>query len=58
MVDGSFVIETNIALYKAMLKLDIDEEKRSVVERLLAEAEEVLAMDFKRQQVTSIGTTE
>jgi hypothetical protein len=44
-----FIIKLNIAHYQAMLKLDIDDEKRSTLERLLAEAEEVLATDFKEQ---------
>jgi hypothetical protein len=41
MTDGSlsvFVQEMNIARFQAMLKLDIDDEKRTVVERLLQEA--------------------
>ena len=33
-----FVIEMNIAHFQAILKLDMDSAKRSVVERLLAEA--------------------
>ena len=37
------IIQMNIAHYEALLKLDIDGEKRSVVERLLAEARENLA---------------
>ena len=45
--DERFIIKVNIAHYEAMLKLRIDDEKRSTVERLLAEAEEVLATDFK-----------
>ena len=48
--DDRYVIKTNIARYQAMLTLDIDDKKRSVVERLLTEAEEVLATDFKTQQ--------
>lgn len=35
--EDPFIIKMNIAHYKAMLKLDIDTKKRSVVERLLAE---------------------
>lgn len=42
-------IKLNIAHYQAMLKLDVDDEQRSTVARLLAEAEEVLATDFKEQ---------
>jgi hypothetical protein len=45
--DERFIIKLNIANYEATLKLDIDGEKRSTVERLLAEAEEVLATDLK-----------
>jgi hypothetical protein len=48
--DNRYVIKTNIARYRAMLTLDMDDKKRSVVERLLVEAEEVLAADFKTQQ--------
>lgn len=33
-----FIIQRNIARYEAMLKLDMDAKKRSVVEGLLAEA--------------------
>jgi hypothetical protein len=47
--DDRFIIKLNIAHYQAMLKLDIDGEKRSTVERLLTEAEDVLATDFKEQ---------
>jgi hypothetical protein len=32
------IIQMNIAHYRAMLKLDLDDAKRSIVERLLAEA--------------------
>jgi hypothetical protein len=32
-----------------MLKLDIDDERRATVERLLAEANDVLAEDSKEQ---------
>ena len=48
--DEQFIIKVNIAHYQAMLKLHIDDEKRSMVERLLAEAEEAMAMDSKTQQ--------
>lgn len=47
--DERFIIKLNIAQYQAMLKLDIDDEKRSTVARLLAEAEQALARDFKEQ---------
>jgi hypothetical protein len=45
--DERYIIKVNIAHYQAMLKLDIDEEKRSTVQRLVAEAEEVLATDLE-----------
>jgi hypothetical protein len=47
--DERFIINLNIAHYQAMLKLDIDDEKRSTVARLLAEAEKELTTDFKEQ---------
>jgi len=47
--DERFIIKLNIDHYQAMLKLDIDDEKRSTIERLLAEADGVLATDFKEQ---------
>jgi hypothetical protein len=45
--DERYIIKVNIAHYQAMLKLDIDDEKRSTIQRLLAEAEEVLVADSK-----------
>ena len=39
-----FAIHMNIARYRALLKGDIDEEKRPVIERLLTEAEGNLAL--------------
>lgn len=45
--DELFIIKLNIARYQAMLKLDIDHDKRSTIEHLLAEAQEVLAADLK-----------
>jgi hypothetical protein len=45
--DERYIIKANIAHYEAMLKLEIDAEKRSTIQRLLAEAEEVLAADLK-----------
>ncbi len=38
-----FIIRTNIAHYRAMLKLDMDERKRAIIERLLAKTEKDLA---------------
>jgi hypothetical protein len=49
MTNDEFIIKLSIAHYQAMLKLDIDDERRSTVTQLLAEAEEVLATDFKEQ---------
>lgn len=37
-----FIIRTNITHYRAMLKLDMDEKKRAIIERLLAKTEEDL----------------
>jgi hypothetical protein len=51
--DERYIIEVNIEHYQAML--DIDDEKRFAVERLLAEAEEVLATDFSGR-VKDIGS--
>ena len=36
--EDPFIIKMNIAHYRAMLKLDMDDKKRSAVKRLLAEA--------------------
>jgi len=49
MTQELFIIRLNIAHYEAQLKLDMDDGKRSVVSRLLAEAQEnlVLTTDFK-----------
>jgi hypothetical protein len=48
-----FVFEMNIARYRAMLQFDMDAEKRSLVERLLAEAEAgstALTLDASRDR--------
>jgi hypothetical protein len=52
MREDPLIIRRNIAHYQATLKLDMGDEKRSVVERLLAKAKDdlVLAMDSKKQQ--------
>jgi hypothetical protein len=49
MTQELFITRLNIAHYEAQLKLDMDDGKRSVVSRLLAEAQEnlVLTTDFK-----------
>lgn len=49
MTEEPFIIRLNIAHYRAMLKLDMDGEKRRVIERLLAEAKGnlVSAMDSR-----------
>jgi hypothetical protein len=44
------IIKLYIAHYSAMLKLNIDDAERSIVERSLAEAEEVLEAVGKKQQ--------
>ena len=52
--DERYIVKLNIAHYQAMLKLDIDIERRSVVERLLAEAKAALTADFNgRHRVSS-----
>ena len=45
--DERYIIKRNIAHHDALLHLDIDDEKRSMVEQLLAEAKEVLAADLE-----------
>jgi len=54
MTEEPIIIKMNIAHYEAMLKLPLDEEKRSIVKRLLAEAEEhlALAIDSERAAIT------
>ena len=47
--DELYILKLNIARYQAMLKLDLDSEKRPIVEKLLAEAAEVLGTDFKKR---------
>jgi hypothetical protein len=54
--DERYIIKLNIAHYQAMLKLGIDDEKRSVIERLLAEAEEVLTTASKENSRPDIAT--
>ena len=51
MTEEPTIIEMNIARYGAMLTLDLDEKKCSLVRRLLAEAKEslVLAIDLRKQ---------
>jgi len=44
-----YIVNANIAHYQAMLKLDIDAEKRSAIDRLLGEAEEALAAGLKER---------
>ena len=43
MTEDLVVIERNIAHYGGILTFDLDEKERSIVKRLLAEAEETLA---------------
>jgi hypothetical protein len=51
MTEEPVIIEMNIARYEPLLNLDLDNENRSLVNRLLADAKEslVLAIDLKRQ---------
>lgn len=42
MTEAPTIIQMNIAHYRAMLKLDLNDEKRSLIERLLAEAKKDL----------------
>jgi hypothetical protein len=50
MPEDPFIFRMNIAHYRALLKLDMDGKKRSVIERLLTEAERglVLATDGEK----------
>jgi hypothetical protein len=47
--DERYIIKLNIAHYRAMLKLGLDDEKRTTVLRLLAEAKRTLAADSEEQ---------
>jgi hypothetical protein len=42
------IIERNIAHYRGMLNLDLDDKERSIVERWLTEAKEKLACRHDR----------
>jgi hypothetical protein len=44
MTEEPVILQMNISHYGAMLKLNLDDEKRSVVNRLLTEAKEHLAL--------------
>jgi rubrerythrin len=44
MTEEPVIIQMNISHYSAMLKLNLDDETRSVVNRLIAEAREHLAL--------------
>ena len=44
MTENPQIIQMNIAHYQALLKLNMDGAKRSVIERLLAKAKEDLAL--------------
>jgi hypothetical protein len=50
MTESPIIIQMNVDYYRALLKRDMGDEKRSVVERLLAEAESALlrAANFER----------
>ena len=53
MTEEPVIIQMNVARYGAMLKLDLDDEKRSVVKRLLSEAKVnlMLAMDLGKTAI-------
>ena len=53
-----FVIEMNIAHFQAMLKLDMDGAKRSVIERLLDEARLELVRTNKKAKIDSLGNVD
>jgi hypothetical protein len=57
MMEDPTIIQMNIARYQAMLKRELDVEERSIVQRLLADAEAklVLANDARSQQSLSGG---
>jgi hypothetical protein len=57
MMEDPAIIQMNIARYQAMLKRELDFEERSIVQRLLADAEAnlVLANDTRTQQNLSGG---
>jgi hypothetical protein len=48
-MDHPYAIRVNIAHYRAMLQLNMDDQKRAAITRLLAEAHEALtvAVDSK-----------
>jgi hypothetical protein len=52
MTEEPVIIEMNIARYEAMLKHELDEKERSIVERLLAQTEAnlVLPIDSRKPQ--------
>jgi len=43
-----FVLNTNISHYEAMLELSIEDERRLIIENLLAETKEALEQDRNR----------
>jgi hypothetical protein len=51
MTEDPIIIRMNIAHYGALLKLDLDDDKRSIVERLLAEAKRDLAVAVSLKQL-------
>jgi len=48
MTEELVIIERNIAHYRGMLNLDLDDKERSIVERWLTEANENLACGHNR----------
>jgi hypothetical protein len=56
MTGEPIIIQMTIAHYGAMLNLDLDDNRRSMVERLLAEAEEHLVLATSRKRAIAQGT--
>jgi hypothetical protein len=56
MTEEPIIVRMNIAHYGEMLKLDLGDENRSVLERLLAEAKEHLMQAAAERNCNSIAT--
>jgi hypothetical protein len=56
MTEEPIIIRMNITHYREMLKLELDDAKRSVVERLLAEAREHLVVATLERNRNSVPT--
>lgn len=48
--DERFILKTNIEYYKKLLKKDIADEKRTITEQLLSEANDMLEPNDGRAQ--------